>query len=328
MSFENIVGQGRIKGLLLDLLQNNRIPHAVLIEGLKGVGKKRIAVELAKGICCSAKETRPCYVCSSCIKAIHSNHPEIKIIDEDSSIKIETIREIQKEIQLKPYEGTKKVFIINNAERMTIQAQNALLKTLEEPPRYATIILLTHNASSLLPTIISRCQLFKMVPAKVEEIQRYLEESENLSLEESKVIAAFSNGIIGKALRILQDEDFRKKRDIIIEIIKQLLEDKIIDLLEKVSFLNEEKDAAEDIFDIFLSWYRDLLIFRETQQVDFIMNYDKIEEIRQQSKRISSNKSREIILIIEKNKSNMKSNVNHQLNLEVMLLNIQEVLAW
>ena len=328
MAFENVVGQQRIIALINNLLYSNRIPHAFLFEGQKGIGKKRIALEMARGICCSSADTKPCGTCSSCIKASHGNHPEIKLIEEDSSIKIETIRELQKEIQLKPYEGAKKVFIINNAERMTTQAQNALLKTLEEPPGYASIILLTNNAASLLPTIISRCQLLKLVPARLEEVQQHLQRVEGLGLEESKVIASFSNGIVGKAIRILQDEEFRIKRDIIIEITRQLLEGKIIDLLERVSFLKEEKETVDDIFDIFISWYRDLLIFRETQYVDFIMNYDKIEEIKRQAIKINSTKSREIILIIEKNKSNTRSNVNHQLNLEVMLLNIQEVLAW
>jgi len=328
MAFENIVGQQRSIALINSLLISNRIPHALLFEGQKGIGKKPIALELARGICCSSAEAKPCGACSSCIKASHGNHPEIKLIEEDSSIKIETIRALQKEIQLKPYEGSKKVFIINNAEGMTVQAQNALLKTLEEPPSYASIILLTNNSASLLPTIISRCQILKLVPARLEEVQEYLQRVEGLGIDESKVIASFSNGIVGKAIRILQDEEFRKKRDIIIEITRQLLEGRIIDLLERVNFLNEEKDSVDDIFDIFISWYRDLLIFTETQQVDFIMNYDKIEEIKRQAMKINSSKSREIILIIEKNKSNTRSNVNHQLNLEVMLLNIQEVLAW
>ncbi len=328
MAFEHIVGQGRTIALLRHLLTTNRIPHAFLMEGQRGIGKGKLALQLAMGICCSAKESRPCGSCPSCVKAVHGNHSEIKRIDEESVIKIETIRELQKEIQLKPYEGTKKVFIINNAEAMTIQAQNALLKTLEEPPSYATIILLTNNASSLLPTIISRCQLLKLVPAKQEEVAEYLISVEGLSLEESKVVASFSNGVIGRALRILKDEEFRKKRDIIIDITKELLGGKIINLLERVSLLNEEKALLEDVFDIFLSWYRDILIYRETRQVDFIMNCDKIEEIKLQANKINSHKSKEIILIIEKNKGNTRSNVNHQLNLEVMLLNIQEVLSW
>ncbi len=328
MAFDNIVGQKRAIALLKHLLTTNRIPHAFLIEGPRGIGKEKIALQIAMGICCASKESRPCGSCPSCLKAEHGNHSEIKLIDVEGSIKIESIRELQKEIQLKPYEGSKKVFIINNAEAMTIQAQNALLKTLEEPPAYATIILLTNNASSLLPTIISRCQLLKLVPARQEEVVEYLGRVEGLSLEESKVAASFSNGVIGKALRILRDEEFRKKRDIIIDITRELLDGKIINLLERVSLLYEEKELLEDVFDIFLSWYRDILVYRETRQVDFIMNYDKIEEIKHQANKINSHKSKEIILIIEKNKGNMRSNVNHQLNLEVMLLNIQEVLSW
>jgi DNA polymerase-3 subunit delta' len=166
------------------------------------------------------------------------------------------------------------------------------------------------------------------VPAGKEVIQSYLQTEKGLSSEEARIIAAYSNGNIGRALKLQSDEEFREKRNTIIGLTRQLLDGKISELLERVGFFNDEKDSIEDIFDIFVCWYRDLLIFRETQQFDFIMNCDKIEEIRQQSKTINSHKAREIILIIEKNKSNMRSNVNFQLNIEVMLLNIQEVLAW
>lgn len=328
MAFDKIVGQERAIALLKNLLKTNRIPHAFLIEGLKGAGKKRIALELAKGICCDSRIERPCGSCASCIKAGHQSHPDIRLIEEDSSLKVDVIRDMQKEIQFKPYEGSRKVIIINSAEKMTIQAQNALLKTLEEPPAYATIILLANNGAGLLPTILSRCQLIKLVPAGKEVIQSYLQTEKGLSSEEARIIAAYSNGNIGRALKLQSDEEFREKRNTIIGLTRQLLDGKISELLERVGFFNDEKDSIEDIFDIFVCWYRDLLIFRETQQFDFIMNCDKIEEIRQQSKTINSHKAREIILIIEKNKSNMRSNVNFQLNIEVMLLNIQEVLAW
>ncbi|SCX79800.1 DNA polymerase III subunit delta' [Alkaliphilus peptidifermentans] len=326
MAFKGIVGQERIIELLSKALSDKQTPHAYLFEGAEGLGKRRVACQLAMGIACTG-EIKPCHHCTSCLKLIHRNHPEVKYIeDEGSSIKIETIRQLQKEIQMKPYEGKKKIFIINHGEKMTIQAQNALLKTLEEPPSYGTIILITANSSSLLPTIVSRCQVIKFRPVELEKIQDYLIKSLGLTYEEAKIKALFSNGIIGNALKILEDEAFEKKRETLIEITSGLMKGKSINVLENAGLLVADKKDINEFLDLLISWYRDLMVYKETKEYHFMMNYDKIEEINQQSSRIGLNELRDIIFIIEDTKNKLKSNVNLQLNIEVMLLKMQEVL--
>lgn len=328
MAFDKIIGQEPVIENLRKSLAREQVSHAYLIEGLTGTGKRTIARELAMGIVCQHQENKPCHICQSCIKSLHQNHPEIKWIEEDGAVKIERVRELQREIMMKPYEGRYKVFVLCNAETMTVQAQNALLKTLEEPPPYGVLILLTSNVNSLLPTVVSRCQTLKLRPVERDRISNFLETEKEISKEAAKVIAAFSNGIPGKALSLLEDEDFNRRRNTLIAITQELLQKNTISLIEKAQFFVEEKNYTEELLDILTSWYRDLLIYRETQAFQFTMNYDKMKEIEGQSSKIGLKQLRDIILMIDKAKRNLKSNVNYQLNFEVMLLNIQEVLSW
>ncbi|KAB3537820.1 DNA polymerase III subunit delta' [Alkaliphilus pronyensis] len=327
MAFKGIVGQERILSYLSEALLKNETPHAYLFEGADGLGKKAVAQQLAMGLICTSK-IKPCLKCNSCLKVVSGNHSEVKLIESEGSIKIETIRYLQKEIQLKPYEGKKKVFIINQAEKMTQQAQNALLKTLEEPPSYATIILIVNISSSLLPTIVSRCQVIKFRPIEIQKIQDYLIHNKGLSYEESKVIALFSKGIIGNALKILEDESFQEKRQLLVDITKELLRGKTLLALENGSLLTSQKNNIQEFLDLLASWYRDIMIYKETKEYHFIMNYDKIEEINHQASQVNLNKLKDIIYIIEDTKTKLKSNVNFQLNMEVMLLKMQEVISW
>lgn len=326
MPFENIIGQEKIIEGLKKALAGNQLAHSYLFEGLEGLGKRRVAFELAKGICCNAEGIRPCNSCSSCVKLEHGNHPDVKWIGGEGSIKIDDIRDLQKDIQVKPYEGNNKIYILCDAEKMTVQAQNALLKTVEEPPYYSTLILLTTNAYSLLPTIVSRCQVLKFSPVPASKIQNFLIKEKGLDIRESKFIAAFSNGAVGKALKLLEDHDFIKRREAVVGLSRTLLNAKTINILEKVNFFNEEKEYIDEILDILISWYRDLMVYKETSNVDFIINCDKIEEIIFQSNQVNLWQIKDIIFIIDKAKNNLRSNVNYQLNIEVMLLNIQEVL--
>lgn len=323
MGFNSILGQERLKKNLKKALENHQLVHAYLLEGQTGLGKKRIAYQLAKGICCRAEGSRPCNQCISCKKLEHGNHPEIKWLKEEGSIKIEAIRLLQRDLQLKPYEGTQKVYIICDADKMTPQAQNALLKTLEEPPEYATIILLTTNATSLLPTVVSRCQVMKLLPVAIEKIQTYLVKEKGIEENEAKVVGALSNGVIGKALQLLEDEDFRKRRKEVIRITRDIIEKNTIQTLEKIIFFNEERSNIDELLEILMGWYRDLLIYKDTQKKEYIMNIDEMDEILYQCNKLTLEHIKEMIYIIDRTKNNFRSNVNYQLNLEVMLLELK-----
>lgn len=327
MAFEGIVGQEKIIENLRRTLSTDQLGHAYLFEGMEGLGQIEIVRELATSIVCTSSVNKPCGVCNSCIKAKSSNHPDIKIIENEGTIKVEEIRELIKDIQLKPYEGTRKVYIVFNADKMNMQAQNALLKTLEEPPHYATLILLTSKNDSLLSTIVSRCQVLKLRPVSLDKIESYLVNEKGVGIEKAQTLAAFSGGIVGSAVELLDNPTFNEKREGVIKLCGELFSLKLLNTLNQISFFEEQKSGIEEIFDIMISWYRDLLVFKETGSMDLIINRDKREEIGEFSRRIDIGKIRDIISIIEKAKNNLKSNVQFHLNIEVMLLNIQEVLA-
>lgn len=326
INFKGIVGQEQIVEKLKKDLKNNKIAHAYLFEGAKGLGKKNMALELASALVCHGNNKRPCRKCSSCIRVAGGNYPDIKIIEEDGIIGIDEIRALIKEMQLKPYEGKRKVYIICDADKMNIQAQNALLKTLEEPPLYAVLILLTAKGESLLPTIISRCQVIKLYPVNLGIIKRYLIENKKIDEEQAHMPAVFSGGIVGRAVELLDNPDFYYRREEVIKICNKLLTPNLFNILEQITFFEEQRLHIEEIFDLMISWYRDLFIYNETKNMEFITNIDKKEEIIFQATKIDLAKIRDVIFIIEKARNNLSSNVQFHLNIEVMLLNIQEVL--
>ncbi|MCC5911112.1 MAG: DNA polymerase III subunit delta' [Clostridiaceae bacterium] len=324
MAFEVILGQEKLIENLKRVLKTGKAPHAYLLEGSGGLGKGRLALQWAKGLCCRGEGEKPCNHCISCNKFDTNNHPEVKWVCDEKSIKIEAIRDLQKELQMKPYEGDKKVYIIKDAEKMTLQAQNAILKTLEEPPHYGTIIMTTTNGNSLLPTITSRCQRLKLLPASSEKIYDYLINKKQISPEEAKVVSAFSDGRIGKALQLLEDEGFKERRRKVSFITRSIIDKKTIHILENVEYFYDEKEYIHEILELFIGWYRDLLIYKDTGNKDLVVNIDEIEEIIYQTEKITLHNIREMIFIIEETKNNFRSNVNLQMNLEVMLLKLKE----
>ncbi|ABR46327.1 DNA polymerase III, delta prime subunit [Alkaliphilus metalliredigens QYMF] len=327
MAFENIVGQAHVIKLLKQSIKQNTVGHGYIFEGIEGLGKHLVAFELAKALCCTGTGDQPCNQCNSCKKLSHQNHPDVIWITGEGSIKINTIRDLQKDTQQKPYESRKKVYIIEKAEKMTVQAQNALLKTLEEPPSYVTLILLTANSHSLLPTITSRCQIIKFQPVPLDVIQAFLMLEKNVDLEKAKLMATLSNGVVGKALKLLEDPSFQNQREGLIQISKDLFKKDKVAALQKFSFFEDHKESIEEILELYLVWYRDLLVYRDTQNKVLMFNIDQVEEIISQSNRIDLKKISNIISIIENTKENVRRNVQFQLNIEVMLLNIQEVLS-
>lgn len=177
--FENIIGNDKIKNDLKQILQNNHISHSYMFIGNKGIGKSKFAKEFAKGIVCNSDITKPCLSCKSCIEFDNNNNPDFYYIDlgEENSIKIETIRLMQKKVQELPIVSKRKVYIIDDAEYMTKEAQNCLLKTIEEPPEFVTVILITSNENRILNTIKSRCLKIYFNSIDTNDIKQFLKDT-------------------------------------------------------------------------------------------------------------------------------------------------------
>lgn len=310
MYFKDIIGQEFAKKYLTNSINKNKVSHAYLFEGMNGVGKKTLAKEFAKTLIKVDKlENSPDY---------------ISIEPEGSSIKIAQIRKLQTDVLVKPHSDYK-IYIINKAEKMTVESQNALLKTLEEPPAYVIIILITSNKNSLLDTIKSRCEIIKFLPVSFIQTKKYLED---MGIEERKasILATFSRGSISKALELSESADFMLMREDIQNNIQTLLEKNIVEILELPSKYDKYKDNIIEVLDMMINYFRDIMMLKENIGKDMIINIDKITYVQNMSKKINYSQVSKIIDIIEETKKKLKSNCNFNLSIQVMALNIYEVI--
>ncbi|KPU27508.1 DNA polymerase III delta prime subunit [Caloranaerobacter sp. TR13] len=325
MDFNDIIGHEQNILKLQNAIKNDSIAHSYIFEGPKSMGKKKLAMVFAKTLLCEEKGIEPCNKCHSCLKFDSGNHPDFDIINpEGNSIKREQIEKLLHSIRMLPYEGMRRVYVIEDAYKMTAEAQNSFLKTLEEPPEYAVIILITDKSRSLLPTIVSRCQGIKFSYVENEKIEKLLVDKYGCSKEEASFIASFSNGIVGKAVKLIQSEEFRKLRDDIIFAIDDIIYSDKFRIFSLSQTFVENKDNIEDILDLLTIWFRDIMIIKVAGDTRFIMNKDKIELIYKHSNTLSIEKVSDIIENIEKTKEDITSNVNFQLAIEVMLLKVQQ----
>lgn len=320
------MGQDLAKTILKNALAQQRLSHAYLFIGEEGLGKDRTAFEFTKAINCQENDNDSCDYCISCRKANNKNHPDIKEIYPDGAfIKIDQIRKLQQEILYKPYESKKKVYIIHQADKMNTQAANSLLKTLEEPPSYAIIILITNNLNKLLPTIISRCQLirFQLVADKV--IRGSLIKNYNLSEEDAELFTTLAGGRYEIALEWVENIDKIEERKDILKIAHSLKDLTRIESFEFVQKLLDERDKLNLILDIILTWYRDLLMVKLGQNKSLI-NVDYYDKLRDEAKEWRVEGIEGIIsLIQEANNVINNLNVNLQLTLEVLFLRLNKL---
>lgn len=310
MYFKDIIGQEFAKKYLTNSINKDKVSHAYLFEGMNGVGKKTLAKEFAKTLIKVDKlENSPDY---------------ISIEPEGSSIKIAQIRKLQTDVLVKPHSDYK-IYIINKAEKMTVESQNALLKTLEEPPAYVIIILITSNKNSLLDTIKSRCEIIKFLPVSFIQTKKYLED---MGIEERKasILATFSRGSISKALELSESADFMLMREDIQNNIQTLLEKNVVEILELPSKYDKYKDNIIEVLDMMINYFRDIMMLKENIGKDMIINIDKITYVQNMSKKINYSQVSKIIDIIEETKKKLKSNCNFNLSIQVMALNIYEVI--
>ncbi|CEK32606.1 DNA polymerase III subunit delta' [[Clostridium] sordellii] len=310
MYFNNIIGQSFAKKYIMNSINKDKINHAYLFEGIDGVGKTTFAKEFAKYL----------------LKIEHlENSPDyISIEPQGASIKIAQIRNLQTDVIIKPH-GDYKIYVINNAEKMTIESQNALLKTLEEPPVYVIIILITNNKNSLLDTIKSRCDTVKFLPIPSIELKKYLEDR---GIEEKKasILSTFSRGSISKALELSDSSDFMIMREDIQNYIQIMLEKNVVDILELPNKLDKYKDNILEVLDITINYFRDIMMIKENIDKSMIINIDKITYLQNMSKKINYSQVSKIIDIIEETKKKLRSNCNFNLSVQVMALNIYEVI--
>jgi len=292
MHFEQIIGNEKIKQELTNYAYQNKITHSYLFYGQEGIGKKQFAKEFAKMLLCeNLEEKQPC---SSCIKFQTNNHPDFTIIESDGkSVKIEQIRNLQEEISQKPILSKKKIYIIDDSDKMTKEAQNCLLKTLEEPPEYAIIFLIASNESKLLPTIKSRCMKIAFQNIRQNQIIEYLKQ--NGIEETNEHLLKLYNGSIGKAIQLQEKRSLYEQTETIIEALEK---ENIIDLFKKAEVLYKEKETIQALLE-----YMNILLYQKALQ-----NPIYIPTIK----------------TIENTKRRIATNANYDMSIDNMLLTIWE----
>lgn len=269
MNFDNIIGNEKVKELLNKTINSNNILHSYMFLGIEGIGKSLFAKEFAKMILCGENE-RPCNKCKSCIEFENNNNPDFTIIDtEEKNIKIEQIRYIEQKISEKPITSNRKVYIINNSDTMTREAQNCLLKTLEEPPEYATIILIASNENKLLNTIRSRCIKVNFNKLKEEEIQKYLQENTDGAVTQNMI--SFCDGSLGKALKIYEQNEMYNELE---ELINKMETKDLVYILNNAEVLYSKKEYIYDLLE-----YINILLLR-TRQIQKINSVKYVEEAK------------------------------------------------
>lgn len=281
----------------------------------------------AATLLCEKGGPDPCNECHSCRQAESGNHPDIiKVTHEKpNSISVDDIREqVNNTIMIKPYQGPYKVYIIPQADMMTPQAQNALLKTIEEPPEYAVIMLLTENADTLLPTINSRCVMLKLRNIKDTLIKKYLMETMQVPDYKADMCTAFAQGNMGRAIMLANSEHFNEIRDEAVQLLKYINEMELSEIVQAVSRITAYKLEINDYLDIIMIWYRDVLLYKATKDMDKVVFKDQIKYIKERAKRSSYEGIELIIESLEKAKARLKANVNFDLVMELLFLTIKE----
>ncbi|WP_066634230.1 DNA polymerase III subunit delta' [Desulfolucanica intricata] len=322
--FDDIIGhKNQLEGLK-KTIKNHRINHAYLFYGPEGIGKKTIALAFAAAIFCDhARETGACGCCHSCRQIINNNHPDLfQIYPQGASIKIEQIREIKKKASYKPYQNKSQIFILEAAETMTMEAANCFLKTLEDPPGQAVFILISTNPDLLPLTVVSRCQLLSFKELNFEEIVRGLVILTGISTKEAQLPALMAQGSLGKALTYITDNAPVKLRDRIIKLSKIINQGLILELLDEVSFLAENKNSALKTIEMLLLWYRDLLIWQESSNKDILFNKDRFQVITDEAGHYTTGFLLKALERLETAKSNLLFNGNPRLVLDVLLLDL------
>lgn len=324
--FKQIIGNENIMEHLQHAIQAGKVSHSYIIHGEEGMGKKLIASAFAKTLQCEEGGIQSCNHCKSCMQAETNNHPDIIwVTHEKKSIGVDDIRlQVNSDIFVKPYSSSYKIYIIDEAEKLTEQAQNALLKTIEEPPEYALFLLLVSNIATILPTILSRCIQLNLRPVGKEAIMEYLMTNHQIPDYLAEIAANFSGGNVGKALRYASSENFDRMKDDVLHILKNIDDMELHEIITSLKNISENKEAIDDYIDLMIIWYRDVLMFKATKNPNLLMYKGELSSIQNQAIRRSYENIDKIIEALEKAKLRLRANVNFDIAIELMLLTIKE----
>jgi len=321
-SFDQILGNKILIQHLKSAINRGKISHAYIFQGQAGLGKKTLANTFAKTIQCTSGTDEPCNSCISCKTFETGNHPDIIYVTatKTKALGVTDIRQqINETVDIHPYYYPYKIYIIDKADTMTPAAQNALLKTIEEPPSYGIFLLLSARKESLLPTIISRCVPLVLTPLSPHQVEDHLKGKLELSPEEADFLSTYTQGNLGRAIALVQDEAFIDLKQRVTELAAKLTEKEndIASLLAVAKELEQYKESIQDALDILILWHRDLLV-KKTAGSGFMWQKDR--KTPTDTGRIDLKALLTRLEALFNAKEQLWQNGNFQLTMEIMLL--------
>ena len=325
--FRGLIGQTRAVRLLQRGLATGRTPHAYLFSGPQGVGKRAAALSLAQALNCHQGEgiDDGCGACQSCRKIARGLHPDVQVIGPDgATLKIEQVRALEADAALGPYEAKRKVFILDSAEKMTEQAANALLKTLEEPPGRTVIVLLTTTPSALPSTIVSRCQTVTFSAIPPETLEPFVVER-GVDRTRARLIVSFSRGSIGRALSP-EVESLASTRDLLLEEVGRALRDGPAALIELAEKLAKDREGLQQKLEVLSAWLRDLMVAKTSRRQEWLVNNDRGEEIARQAEGLPLEAILDGLRAVNAAMDGLTRNANPRLSMENLLLQLREAI--
>lgn len=325
--FTDITGHETIIEYFKNAISMDKVSHAYILNGPDDSGKMMLAEAFAETLQCEKGGSEPCGSCHSCMQAESHNQPDIIYVthEKPNTLGVEDIRsQLNEDIILKPYSSRYRIYIVDEAEKMNVQAQNALLKTIEEPPAYGIILLLTTNADSFLPTILSRCVRLDLKAVADSKIRSLLMEKYQVPDYQAEICLAFAQGNVGKAIRLASSDNFNEMKNSVIQLIKRLDDIDLYEMTEAIKQITEYKLQINDYFDLIMIWYRDVLLYKATADANRIVLKEEIYSIKQEASRSSYDGIEQILTALDKAKTRLKANVNFDLVIELLLLTIKE----
>ena len=325
--FRDIIGHNQIVDHLKNAIRMEKISHAYIFNGESNAGKMMLAEAFAMALQCENHGDEPCMECRSCHQAKEHNQPDIIYVSHDKPnvISVDDIRQqLNNDIVIKPYNSKYKIYIVDEAEKMNVQAQNALLKTMEEPPTYGIILLLTTNADSFLPTILSRCITLNLKTVNEDLIKSYLMKKYQIPDYQADVCAAFAQGNVGKAIQLAASDEFNELKAAALSIVKKLEDMDLYELNQLIKQINEFKPKIHEYFDLLTLWFRDVLYLKATNDVNNLIFKDEVYDIKKQAAKRSYSGIETILRSLEQSRVRLNANVNFDLVIELLLLTIKE----
>ncbi|MCM1498798.1 MAG: DNA polymerase III subunit delta' [Clostridium sp.] len=326
-NFGDIIGHEDIVKHFKSSIEMEKVSHAYILNGEKGVGKKTLASVVAKSLQCESGEPDPCGKCKSCLQAESGNQPDIIWVEHEKPgvISVEEIRtQIISDISLKPYSSRYKIYIVPDAQMMNPQAQNALLKTLEEPPEYAVIMLLTNNVDKFLPTILSRCIVLNFKPVEPLQMIEYLETIVGVDHDKARFCTDFAQGNLGKAVRLAISQDYSELKEDSVRLLRRITDMETDEIIQAVKNMGKYKLEISDYIDIMTMWFRDILMVKISNSPNKVIFKGEFSIMKKQASHTSYEGIEKILEALDKLKVRLEANVDFDTAMELMLLTIKE----